>query len=275
MIKRILVGLGGTPYTPVAIKQAVELAAPREAELTGVTLVDVRRAALVDQTPPESGVQIDSQLAPYRDAERRIERSIAKFHEVAERAGVIRRNVVRETEEPFSKFIDLARYHDLMVCGLRKLLRYEFASGAPHDLLIRFMTSGVQPVLSVAEEPRTVKRALIAFSGSAESTRAMKRFVQLRLFPGVAIRVVSFGREETARPLVEAAAEYCRAHGYAVNAHPNPMAPKDGLLAEADEFAADVIVLGHSARKTLLRRMLGDTTLHVIANAKVPLFICQ
>jgi nucleotide-binding universal stress UspA family protein len=41
MIKRILVGLGGTPYTPFAIPRSIELAQQHGAELTGVTVVDV------------------------------------------------------------------------------------------------------------------------------------------------------------------------------------------------------------------------------------------
>ena len=43
MIKRILLGLGGTPYTTVAIQRAVELAKRFEAEITGVTVLDVER----------------------------------------------------------------------------------------------------------------------------------------------------------------------------------------------------------------------------------------
>ncbi|MHC4359011.1 MAG: universal stress protein [Planctomycetota bacterium] len=43
MIKRILVGLGGTPYTPVAIKRAVGLAKRYEGRLTGVTIASRER----------------------------------------------------------------------------------------------------------------------------------------------------------------------------------------------------------------------------------------
>ena len=43
MIKRILVGLGGTGFTTVAIRRAVELAQIHDAQLTGVTVVDVER----------------------------------------------------------------------------------------------------------------------------------------------------------------------------------------------------------------------------------------
>ena len=43
MIKRILVGLAGTTYTPVAIRRAVNLAQTNGAEVTGVTVLDASR----------------------------------------------------------------------------------------------------------------------------------------------------------------------------------------------------------------------------------------
>jgi len=43
MIKRILVGLAGTTYTPVAIQRAVTLAQSHNAEVTGVTILDSSR----------------------------------------------------------------------------------------------------------------------------------------------------------------------------------------------------------------------------------------
>jgi hypothetical protein len=49
MIKRILVGLAGTIYTPVAIERAVTLAKEHDAEVTGVTVLDPRRLRLVEQ----------------------------------------------------------------------------------------------------------------------------------------------------------------------------------------------------------------------------------
>ena len=43
MIKRILLGLGGTQYSTVAIQRAVGLAKRFEAEITGVTIIDPGR----------------------------------------------------------------------------------------------------------------------------------------------------------------------------------------------------------------------------------------
>lgn len=43
MVKRILLGLGGTPVTDVAIQRAIELARIHSAVITGVTVVDTKR----------------------------------------------------------------------------------------------------------------------------------------------------------------------------------------------------------------------------------------
>ena len=52
MIKRILLGLGGTPYTDVAIERAVELAKDHGARITGVTVVDIKRLKKIGPLPP-------------------------------------------------------------------------------------------------------------------------------------------------------------------------------------------------------------------------------
>ena len=52
MLKRILVGLGGTDYTVAAINQAVSLAMAHDAELTGLMVSMQKQSA--SQDPPKS-----------------------------------------------------------------------------------------------------------------------------------------------------------------------------------------------------------------------------
>ena len=55
----------------------------------------------------------------------------------------------------------------------------------------------------------------------------------------------------------------------------NPGPPKDFLLVLETMRQADVIVMGSSARSLLLKRVLGDTAMHIIKNTDRPLFLCQ
>ena len=51
--------------------------------------------------------------------------------------------------------------------------------------------------------------------------------------------------------------------------------PRDGLLEHSDQVGADLIVMGCASRARIFKRLLGDTTLHVIRHAEIPLFLTQ
>jgi len=275
MIKRILLGLGGTDYTVSAINQAIALAMANNAEVTGVSVIDVKRLTSIGPVPIGGGHyasdMVDDRLKKARE---RVEWAVQEFTEACSASGV-RHRVLQEVGEPFSLMIDQARYHDLMVFGLRSLFEFDLLP-EPQDALIRLVQAGVRPLLAVSKGYDPVKRVLIAYSGSMESAKAMKRFVQMRLWPETKLRVVTFEHDPgTAEQLVSDAASYCRAHGFEVEEATSPQAAKDNLLPHAKEWGADLIVVGNSAKNLLLRRVFGETALQVIRNADRPLFLAQ
>ncbi len=278
MIKKILLGLGGTPYTTVAIKRAVELAKRFDAELTGVTVLDLERLTkdglALGKTIPDAMHRV----ALVKD---RFEEAISAFESACAAEGIKHRVRREEKEVSFALMITLARYHDLMIFGLRGIFEYnisiaDMAIEEPKDTLARLIAAGVRPIIAVSSVFRPIRKVLIAYSGSMESAKAMKRFVQLRLWPDVKLKIVTFhSSEDKARQLLFDASEYCRAHGFSVEIESNPGSPKDFLLPIATYWQADMIVLGNSARNLLVKRALGETALHIIRNADRPLFLCQ
>ena len=275
MIKRVLVGLAGTPYTPVAIQRAITIAQANSAEVTGVTVLDlshVRRLAHVQSSWTRADDARGQRLAII---ESRINESICEFEEACERAKVPYQ-LIEEKGNPFSKLVDLARYHDLIVFGLRSIFEWEFQSGSPQELLIHLIGAGVRPIIAVSEKYRPISRVMIAYSGSMESAKAMKRFVQMNLWPEARLKIITFNpSDDEAYKLLHAAESYCRAHGYHVEYQPNPGQAKDLLLAAATLWQADMIVMGNSARSVWVRRILGDTLLDVLNQAEIPLFLAQ
>lgn len=276
MIKRVLVGLAGTTYTPVAIERAVTLAQAYDAEVTGVTVLDARRVHSLGGAVPPPWEDADA-IRDQRMAitESRIAESIRDFEAVCQTAN-LKHRVVEESGDPFTKLVDLARYHDLMVFGLRSIFDYDFQVGDHESLLIRLVGAGVRPLIAVSEKYRSISRVLIAYNGSMESAKAMKRFVQLRLWPGAELKIVTFHPSENhAHELLQSAAEYCRAHGFRVCHQSNPGDPKVLLLAAATLWQADLIVMGNGARSVFLRNVLGDTLLETLRNTQIPLFLAQ
>lgn len=273
MIKRILVGLAGTPYTPMAIRRALTLAQAHDAEVTGVTILDRGRVRCEGigllKAPNRESVRAERMEI----ARSQIQQSVSDL-ETACRNASIRCRVVEETGDAFTALVDQARYHDVMVFGLRSVFEYDFLAGDPESLLIRLVGAGVRPLIAVSEDYRSISRVLIAYSGSMESAKAMKRFVHMGLCPSAELKIMTFHPSyEEARTLLVSAEEYCREHGFRVCHESNPGDPRALLLAAATLWSADMIVMGSSARSVLIRNVLGDTIQKTLRNTTIPLFL--
>jgi len=277
MIKRILLGLGGTPYTTVAIQRAVELAKRFEAEITGVTVVDIEGLSNVGLVPA-GALHAAREMAKQRVrvTKEKIGEAISELESACAAAGIKFHIKQGERGDPFDFMISLARYHDLMIFGLRSIFEYDISFEDPKDTLARLISAGVRPIIAVSETFRPIQKVMIAYSGSMASAKTMKRFVQMHLWPDVKVKIVTFqSAEDKAHKLLYDASEYCRAHGFHVDAESNPGTPKDFLLPMATLWQADMIVLGNSARNLLVKQVLGENALHIIRNADRPLFLCQ
>jgi nucleotide-binding universal stress UspA family protein len=275
MVKRILVGLGGTPFTTVAVQRAVELARIHDAQLTGVTVVELNRLRKVGPVPPGAGAyakrMADRRVEVTRE---RIAEAVAAFEKACGNAG-LSHSVEMETGDPFDLMISHSRYHDLTVFGLRSLFDYGIIP-EPRDTLIRLLSQGVRPIVAVSTRYRPVRKALVAYSGSMESAKAMRRFVQMRLWPDVRLEIVHFAEDAAkGEALLDAAAAYCRAHGVETETLLAAEDPSRGILERAQQSEADIIVMGNSVRSVLFRRILGGAALTTIQNADRPLFLAQ
>jgi nucleotide-binding universal stress UspA family protein len=275
MIRKVLVGIGGTPFSSVAIERAIELAKAHDARLTAVTVSDPNRICSLGPVPPGAGIyakrMCDNRLAV---TQKQLEKSVTDFEQACRLAGVAG-EVAWETGSSFDLLSSLARYHDLTVFGLRSLFDYQLVDEPEKDL-IRLLSSGVRPILAVSSQMRTIRRVMVAYSGSMESAKAMRRFVQFRLWPQAEMSIVHLsGGTGDGNNLLKDAAAYCGDHGYAVKTLMVPGSAADKLLSVAREMNADLIVMGNSIRSIWLRKVLGDSLLKTLTNSDRPLFLSQ
>jgi nucleotide-binding universal stress UspA family protein len=275
MIKRILVGIGGTEFTDVAIQRAIKLATIHGSVLTGVTVVDLKRLQHIGPVPMGAGAYAEKLRKMRTDlTEERVEEALSKFEKACRDANIPYK-IEREAGDPFELMISHARYNDLTIFGLRSLFDYGFTP-EPRDTLIRLVTQGVRPIIAVSPEYREIRKVLIAYSGSMESAKAMRRYVQSRPWPNVSLKVVFFGENnDRSGNRLKAAQEYCRSHGFETETDVAAGPAKDGLIDYAQKNEFDLIVMGNSIRSLLFRHLLGDTALNTIQNADRPLFLAQ
>lgn len=275
MIHRILVGLGDAEYSKSATQTAIELAKAHGASLTGISVLDFEGMAY--QGPiVRGGAAVARELRENRVKEAKdVMKSIVDgFAASCEEAGVTFR--VRQYDgDPFEWMIRCARYNDVVICGLQHLFEHGVVDEPPAELA-RLVEAGVRPLIAVTDKAPQVRRVLIAYSGTMESAKAMKSFVQMRLWPEATLRIVTFEHPaDQAKQLLSDAGEYCQAHEYRVETEHVPEPAKGHLLKYAAEHGADLIVMGNSAKHLFVRRLFGETMLHTVQHADRTLFLAQ
>ncbi len=93
------------------------------------------------------------------------------------------RRIKYEEGDTFEAMIDEDRFNDLTIFGLRSIFEYGFVEN-PDKAILKLLRHGVRPILAVAEKYRPVKTVVIALSGSMESARATRDYLQLDPWPG-------------------------------------------------------------------------------------------
>ncbi len=278
MIKRILVGIADPTYTASATRHAIEIAQRCGAQLTGVSILDVAGIRKEAASVPLAGGGYTSELraAALQDAQHSIDESVDTFVRLCDDAGVSQ-EFHKVSGDPFQEFIERSKYNDLMICGLRRLFEHGVLP-EPKDELAKLVAAGVRPLLATAAAYRPVKKVLIAYSNSVESAKTMRRFTQLShvIAPLAEIQIVSFGKLTGDGPatLIKAR-DYMQAHGLEAEIKFIEGGARTGLLDHASEWQADLIVMGNSAKNVLRKKVFGETALHTISNAEIPLFLAQ
>jgi nucleotide-binding universal stress UspA family protein len=275
MMKRILLGLGGTRFTSVAIERAVELAQRHRARIKAVTVVNPQQVCNVGPVPAGGGYyakkMCENRLEVTHDE---IEKSIAVLQDRCDR-GDVDLSVEREAGDSFALVLNHARYHDLTIFGLRSLFEYRLVNDPEKDLL-KLLSKGVRPIVAVSDQFRRIDKVMVAYNGSMDSANAMQHFVQLSLWPDAMLDIVCFGENQKAdQELLDDAAAYCSDHGYAVNTQYRSGKVQEQLLNMAGETGADMIVMGRGMRSMLVKRVLGDTVMTTLSHADLPLFLSQ
>jgi len=273
MIKRILLALGGTPFSHVAVRRGIELAQAHGASLVAVTILDTRYwQGDLGSFVSASHVAHIAETRLWAAAQQRVDKVVAEFERACAAARVAF-ETQRPAEQPFDELTKLWRYCDLVVFGLRGLFDYNLVP-EPESTIADLIRKGVRPILAVSSEYRPVRRVLVAYSGSTESAKAMKQFVQLRLWPQAQMNIACFGLKpaESDRLLADASS-YCQSHGLNPQIEAVEAPARSELLPYARAMDADLIVMGDSFRHVLLRDLLGDTMSNLIRGADRPLFL--
>lgn len=265
----ILVFLDQFPHSGVRLDAAADLAARHGARLIGLR-VEVHphvpgaiRSAIVTSA-------LEAHSEAIRADTSRIE---AQFRAAAEARGVACEWwVVRDGG--IARVTELARYANLTVTGQAAPDAEEEFSG--DDLIHELVLGSGRPVLVVPHAPLAADfghRIAIAWNGSREASRAVADAMPLLRH---AERVAVLLAKSVERPGM---ADLIRGHlarngifadVQALEAGASDHDAGAALLAEADAFEADLLVMGGYGRSRMRELVLGGATRHVLQHLPIP-----
>ncbi len=273
MLKRLLVGIAGSPSIQSKIETTVALAKHHGAAITLMSIVDTGRLEHLGMVPMGAGHAAHHLIQDrIRRSHQNAETGIQAFKARAAEEGVQAR-VIRGEGDPFALLTETWKTHDLCVLGLRGWFDHGIVD-QPDNALLKLINGGVRPILGVSETHRPIRKVLVSYSGAMESAKAMKQFCQLRLLDDIALHILSVeDGHARAGSLVDDAAEYCRAHGFTVTTAIRTGKPSHVMLDEAAAQQCDALVMGSSHRQILLRQCFGSNVLHAVRNADIPIFL--
>ncbi|HAI10961.1 MAG TPA: hypothetical protein DCM28_04610, partial [Phycisphaerales bacterium] len=166
MIRRILLALGGTPFSEVALRRAIELAKLHDAQITAVPIVDSDywKASIYRTNLSATAAVRLLETRPWELAEQRVRQIITDFEHQCE-CQEIPHTVLEPGGDPIHMLITQSRQHDLVIFGLRGLFDFTVVPD-PAGTVARLVREGVSPMIAAAPTYRDIRRVLIAYSGS-------------------------------------------------------------------------------------------------------------
>jgi nucleotide-binding universal stress UspA family protein len=274
MLTSMLLLMEGAEQAAPVIRCGVELARSAEARVRGLTLVDTRH---VDEArDSEVAICLTTAVTRQAFAERLHEGARAELSRACLEAR-LNFDVRRIAGDPLEVLPQEARFHDLIVTAVAPAdpkLPYGATMTLSTGDLLTLLKRGVQPLLVLPQQQRSIERVLLVYDGSEAAGRTIRSYGKLGILQSADHRLLAIGRDESAaQAALMEMADYCRGFcpslelGFAVGNTRRVLAPY------AAKWQSDLLVLGVSRSHRLLHRLVGGVSLDLMRDVNCGLFV--
>ncbi len=282
MIKRILVPLDPSPYTDTAIQIATTMAKIYNAQLTGLVVLDIPGIEKSIGPVPAGALHFAEkiELAKKTEASQRIEKLMSKFRNTCEKEGV----AFTESHEqgyPSDQIVEVSKYYDLVILGLRTFYHFETSDKAG-DSLDNLLKESITPIIGVPQDfyinilGGEKLRVLIAYDGGLQSARALQRFAQLSNSQYMDITILNSHQDKkTGNYILDRAEEYLKVRDVANIKKEWTSQDIRKIIEDKYYDTNDIFVVGAHAKEGLFDFMVGSLTRYLVKRGKKPVFIGQ
>ncbi len=275
MLRNILLGLDGSPYSEAALELGIRWATRMRAALVGLAVID--EPSILKPEPVGIGGSHYKQHCDQtrlEDAKCHVEAMLLVFAERCARAEVLYR-ALKDTGDPAQRILFHADDTDLTLLGQQTYFHFE-TQATPDQTLEKVLRRGHRPVVAVPRELPGDGGVLVAYDGSRPAARALEAFRAVGLGQGLEVQVISIAADEKAAVRrAEEGTKFLRFYGLEAKARPVPstQSPAELLLRQASELHAAMIVLGAYGRSRVSEFLFGSTTRSILHGSGQVLFM--
>lgn len=282
MVKSMLIGLDGSPFSHAALELAMRWAKPLDAMLVGIGIVDEPAVVNPLPTPVIPGLppidpttqqfRLDQQLL--KEEHRRVERYLQQFIlQCADKQ--IACKVLEDLGVPAERLTTQVERFDLVVLGRRTF--FHRGSSEELDSTLKEVTRhSPRPVVTVPNSIRDSQCVMVAYDGSAQAARALQAFEASGLCKEKKVHIVSIAEHHAeAEKHAQRAADFLTwherpfmVHAIASKDHPAPI-----IIKQIWACDPSVLVMGVYGHSRLSDYLFGSVTRTLLKESPVPLFL--
>lgn len=277
MLRGILVGLDGSPYSDAAVELSLRWASGSGAELFGLGIVDeptIRRpTGLMVGGGPYKPLADEQNLA---EARRRVDDALEEFARRCSAAGIPYHRL-REVGLSSEQILLESQRRDLIVLGKQSYFQVETREG-PDETLQTVLHNTPRPVVTVPRmlPPPGSPVVVVGYDASLQAARALHALLHSGLLATAQVCVVSVHEDlQTATGSAQVAADFLALHGITATTKPvgTSREPAAVLLETAAELNASLLAMGAYGQRTIKEFFFGSVTKAVLRRATIPLFL--
>jgi nucleotide-binding universal stress UspA family protein len=280
MYQNILLCTDGSPAADVATDYAIWFGKKLNARLRALYVTDIRllEGPWISDLSGAIGAQPYSALLPQLQQIQR-EKAVTVLAAVEKRCrdGSVACETAYDTGSLTQVILDNEVKADMIVLGQRGE-HAAWLAGALGSSVERVVRASVKPCLITPDKFHQIRHMLIAYDGSAESSKALRAGVALAPVLGAKMTitmVAAHGAEDAAFEALHKAKQQALEAGVTAHAEPLRGDPEIQILELKESVGADLIIMGAYGHTRIREFILGSTTSHVLRKSDVPVLLVR
>ncbi len=279
MLKTILVPIDGSDTSLVAVDYAIELSRIFNAELVGVSIIDVKR--LAGPFMRDLGTSIGG-LVPYADFQQNVRKilediAIAALDELEGKCQSANVPFIREMSEGIisKEIVKAAERCDLISMGMagEHALWRDALLGSNLESVAR---QTHKPIMVAPAKFKKISKMLIAYDGSSFSNKALNTGATIAQKAGIPLTVIHISDEkEGSNSILSQAEGYLKEFDITFDLVSEGGETAKAIINLCEKGNFDLMVMGAYGHSRLRELILGSSTVQIMRNVNCPLVLCR